>query len=144
MVVVKIVGQEGLARVLSGMVGMTFVVDKFTDGARGRVAHVRDYRYPNRPGGFQIWSIGAEGYEEITSMKTITRNDLTERDPHRFVAFASDLGLAPGHWPDTMMTSIGNGRPLGKTFVAANRDGEVEYVRYDQWAGCVSVQVFND
>lgn len=61
--------QEGLARVLDGRVGMTFIVDKFTDGVAGKVAHVRDYRWPpetnmGRP--FVIWSIAADGYELIT------------------------------------------------------------------------------
>ena len=69
--VIKIKGNEGLRRVLNAVDGMTFIVDKFTDrapGLEGRVAHVRDYRYsdPGLGREFQIWSIGPDGYDEIT------------------------------------------------------------------------------
>jgi hypothetical protein len=67
--VVRLVGREGLSRVLEGTVGMTFVVDHFTDTVdnRGQIAHVRDYRYSGGPldRPFQIWSIGPEGYERV-------------------------------------------------------------------------------
>lgn len=62
------INAQGVARVLDGKPGMTFVVDCFTDGLRGPVAHVRDYRYPgprNNGEPFQIWSIAADGYELI-------------------------------------------------------------------------------
>jgi hypothetical protein len=36
---------------------MTFIVDHFTRGIRGPIAHLRDYRYPNKWCPFQIWSI---------------------------------------------------------------------------------------
>lgn len=65
MVVVKIKGPEGIARVLSSEPGMTFLVDKFTNGVRGMVAHVRDYRFPSPTQAYQIWSIPAEGYEIV-------------------------------------------------------------------------------
>lgn len=56
--------RDGLGRVLNGKIGMTFIVDKFTDTTGGKkVAHVRDYRYPGDHYPFQIWSIGPEGYE---------------------------------------------------------------------------------
>jgi hypothetical protein len=57
--------EKGLERVLNGSVGMTFVVDSFTDGVKGKVAHVRDYRIPQNGKAFQIWSISADGYELI-------------------------------------------------------------------------------
>lgn len=59
--------QEGLARVLDGIIGMTFIVDRFIDTVdnRGKVAHVRDYRYAGDYNIYSIWSIGPEGYEEI-------------------------------------------------------------------------------
>lgn len=47
---------------------MTFPVDKFTIGVLGPVAHVRDYRFrPTefRAANYQIWSIGADGYEIV-------------------------------------------------------------------------------
>ena len=56
---------EGIARVLSGAAGMTFVVDSFTPGQQGQVAHVRDYRYPGAHYPWQIWSIPRPGYEVI-------------------------------------------------------------------------------
>lgn len=56
----------GVNRVLHGAAGMTFLVDSFTDGVRGRVAHVRDYRYPNEGGKpYCIWSLSAGDYELI-------------------------------------------------------------------------------
>lgn len=62
-IVVKI-NAAGLPRVVDSVVGMTFIVDSFSDTVddRGKVAHVRDYRcgYP-----YQIWSIGPEGYEVV-------------------------------------------------------------------------------
>lgn len=56
--------EDGVHRVLNGVTGMTFIVDKFTPGGSlGQVAHVRDYRYPGDHRPFQIWSIAAPGYE---------------------------------------------------------------------------------
>lgn len=63
--------EKGLDRVLNGTVGMTFIVDKFTDTVddRGQMAHVRDYRFRREHWQtskmYQIWSIGPEGYEEV-------------------------------------------------------------------------------
>lgn len=64
--VIKI-NAKGCARVLNGMVGMTFIVDKFTAGRAGfgMVAHVRDYRYPGNRRLFQIWSINSYGYDIV-------------------------------------------------------------------------------
>jgi hypothetical protein len=59
---------KGVARVLDGKVGMTFIVDSLTTCIHaGPVAHVRDYRYQHASLGrdFQIWSIPREGYEVI-------------------------------------------------------------------------------
>lgn len=58
--------EKGLHRVLNGEVGMTFIVDCFTEALseKGQVAHVRDYRDPeNRE--YVIWSIGPDGYEIV-------------------------------------------------------------------------------
>lgn len=65
MIVVKI-NVKGCADVLDGTPGMTFIVERFTSGAAGKVAHVRDYRYrdlDNYP--YQIWCIGGDGYEVV-------------------------------------------------------------------------------
>lgn len=67
MIIIKI-NKEGCNRVLNGQIGMTFPVDKFTVGVLGPVAHVRDYRFgPTelRAVNYQIWSIGADGYEIV-------------------------------------------------------------------------------
>jgi len=55
---------RGLHRVPNSQIGMTFVVDKFTNAGSGEVAHVKDYRFMNgdQP---QIWSIGEDGYEIV-------------------------------------------------------------------------------
>jgi hypothetical protein len=46
--------------------GMLFVVDNFTSGLMGPVAHLRDYRYgKDNHKGFQTWSVGADGYEVV-------------------------------------------------------------------------------
>jgi hypothetical protein len=58
---------KGMVRVLSAAPGMTFVVDRFSEGSRGQVAHVRDYRYP-RPDikrDHQIWSLSPDEYELV-------------------------------------------------------------------------------
>jgi hypothetical protein len=64
---IKLTSARGVARVGEGALGMTFVVDGFTDGQAGKVAHVRDYR--RRP--FQIWSIPADSYEIVGEMMTL-------------------------------------------------------------------------
>jgi hypothetical protein len=64
---IRLTSDRGVDRVLDGALGMTFVVDRFTDGQAGKVAHVRDYRH--RP--FQIWSIPADGYEIVGEMMTL-------------------------------------------------------------------------
>lgn len=57
--------QRGVNRVLNGSQGMTFIVDNFTPGLQGEVAHVRDYRYPGDHRPFQIWSLAAPDYDII-------------------------------------------------------------------------------
>lgn len=71
MIIVKLLS-AGVPRVLDGIPGMTFMVDEFTPGAEGPVAHVRDYRFDKSPGGFQIWSIGAKGYQQIFDNRGLT------------------------------------------------------------------------
>lgn len=62
--------QRGLVRVLDSRVGMTFIVDAFTQRADfidgGLVYHVRDYRYESDAwGAFCIWSLAPGDYEEV-------------------------------------------------------------------------------
>lgn len=56
---------EGRGRVLGWNEKLILPVDKFTNGVRGPVAHCRDYRYPETHFPYQIWSIGADGYEIV-------------------------------------------------------------------------------
>lgn len=65
MTIIKI-NKNALSRVMDGKAGMTFIVDSFTDtiDKRGKMAHVRDYRY-NILTAFQIWSIRPDAYEII-------------------------------------------------------------------------------
>jgi hypothetical protein len=70
---IKLTSDRGVARVLDGALGMTFVVESFTDGEAGKVAHVRDYRHAwthHLGRAFQIWSIPADGYEIVGEMMT--------------------------------------------------------------------------
>lgn len=59
--------RSGLPRVLNGQVGQTFIVDVFSDTIdnRGRMAHVRDYRYASNQYEYQIWSLGPNDYEIV-------------------------------------------------------------------------------
>lgn len=61
-----------------------------------------------------------------------------EDEAYCYSADASDLRLAPGNWPCSLPTNIGNGLDFIKTSVG---DG---FVRYDQAGGCVSLVIFND
>lgn len=56
-----------------------------------------------------------------------------------YVADASELGLAPGEWPELLTTDLGNGRPLILSGVWP--DGQHTY---KQESGCLSILVFND
>lgn len=69
---------------------------------------------------------------------TITADNVHEYQLHTFSAEASELGWAPGHWPLSIDTDLGNGCP----FLLIGRD---EYVaRYRQSNGCITLDVFND
>lgn len=73
MIVIKLL-RQGLHR-LPGEIGMTFIVDSFSPGAAGDVAHVRDYRYPQDGRPYCIWSIPADGYEIITESPRSNANE---------------------------------------------------------------------
>lgn len=79
------INERGAARVLNGTAGMTFVVERFSDGVAGEVAHVLDYRYPrdDAAGGYQCWSIAADGYELLDSVFQHPRVTPTRDDERR-------------------------------------------------------------
>jgi len=74
----------------------------------------------------------------------ISRHQVTEVEPHQFVAEASSLGLHPGEWPNKMFTFIGNGQPFCYSFKKLTEDGDLAYVSYRQALGCITLKVFND
>jgi hypothetical protein len=63
--VAVLTSEAGVARVLGGELGMTFVIDNVTPGRAGPVAHVRDYRNARQRRPFQIWSLPADGYHVL-------------------------------------------------------------------------------
>jgi len=63
----------------------------------------------------------------------------TEYEIFKFSVEASELGLAPGVWPETIETSMGNKQPLRYAYTDAN--GERVYT---QPFGCINVTVIND
>ncbi len=73
----------------------------------------------------------------------ITHDNAHEQEAHQFVAFASDLGLAPGDFPATIETTLGNGQPFARGRVST-KNGDVAAVDYRQLLGCVSLCVLND
>lgn len=76
-------------------------------------------------------------------MITITHENAHEQEVHRFVAFASDLGLRPGQFPETLPTDLGNRQPFLRGKVAT-RDGDVVAVGYEQLLGCITLSLLND
>jgi hypothetical protein len=76
-------------------------------------------------------------------MKISTLN-AHETEAHRFVAFAPEVGMAPGVFPETFETTLGNGRPFVKFRLECRPDGEVIAAVYKQDMGCIVLRIFND
>lgn len=74
----------------------------------------------------------------------ITYADVHEDEVHKFSAFASDLGLRAGQWPELLDTDIGNRQPLIRSSKKVTDSGDLAYVRYVQQFGCVAVIIHND
>lgn len=72
-------------------------------------------------------------------MPQVNSNESTEVAPHRFVTEASTLRLAPGDWPTSLTTNMGNGQP----FIIRTRRTDGSAV-YHQRFGCLSLHVLND
>ncbi|MER9652499.1 hypothetical protein NKJ26_03140 [Mesorhizobium sp. M0152] len=91
MIVVKL-NASGLHRVLDGKIGMTFIVDAFTESlSGGNIAHVRDYRYPQEGRPWQIWNIGPEGYDILTPDPLRWEPDPDPVTDGDLLAFAGDV-----------------------------------------------------
>lgn len=70
---------------------------------------------------------------------TSLNSDLPESHcSFRHTAEASELGLAPGFWPESMTTDLGNKMDFVLEKKAAG------YTDYKQIGGCISLRVFND
>ena len=76
--------------------------------------------------------------------KRITREQALEHGPHQFVAYASDLGLAPGEWPELFETNIGNGLHFIWQHQSFDENGGVSHVSYRQELGCCDLYIYND
>jgi hypothetical protein len=79
--------------------------------------------------------------------KHVEQKVITEYMPHQFCAEASTLsaiveGFRAG-WPEEIPTSIGNGMPLLRVAKKVV-EGDIQYVRYMQANGCITLCVFND
>ena len=69
----------------------------------------------------------------------IERKLLTETAQFHFAVEASDLGLPPGRFPNTVTTAIGNRQPF--LDVGTTEDGGR---RYRQVMGCCEITILND
>lgn len=74
-------------------------------------------------------------------MITVTELNSTpiKNDPFRFVTEASTVGIRAGEWPCIINTTLGNKMSL----VRGDRLVDGGYV-YDQVAGCIRVNIYND
>lgn len=68
----------------------------------------------------------------------VDRDQAMETKLHTFSAFASDLGMQPGYFPDEIETNIGNGEP----FIRIRLDSIGG--AYKQRLGCAFLTIFND
>ena len=78
----------------------------------------------------------------------ITRENIdsgvvSEFEPNKFSCCASDLGLKPGQWWGMIETTLGNGQFLTQEHQEVV-DGDLQYIRYKQDLGCITLTIFND
>lgn len=77
-------------------------------------------------------------------MTKITAKDLTQIKPNDYVADASELGLAPGQWPEFIDTDLGNLQPLIRDEPRHQTGGALAAFVYKQAFGLIKVTVMND
>ena len=63
---------------------------------------------------------------------------LIEMRPHHFTLEASTAGLPPGVVPQTITTTLGNGRPFRLVWA------DESVFNYRQELGCLTLDIFND
>lgn len=64
--------------------------------------------------------------------------------PFVYSCFASDIEEFRKGFPKVVQTSMGNKLPFVGYSKKINTDGDTEYVRYRQTAGCIELVVYND
>ena len=74
----------------------------------------------------------------------IAQEHLTEVSPASFYAEASEIGLPPGVFPDTIMTEVGNHQHLNRIRDLLDYDGQFLGMVYTQAFGNLKVVVLND
>jgi hypothetical protein len=75
-----------------------------------------------------------------SSNSLITAGDL----PFVFSCFASDIEDFRRGFPKTVPTNMGNKLPFVGHSKKVSPEGDLEYVRYVQSAGCLELVVYND
>ena len=71
----------------------------------------------------------------------ITSQNSFEFKVHEFCVDASEIGLPPGTWPETLETDLGNKLNFMRT---SGRRLPCGGARYMQVCGCITLDVFND
>lgn len=74
----------------------------------------------------------------------VNLTNASEHEVHKFVSFASDIGLRAGQWPEKLETTLGNKQPFVRVRKKLDTEGDLQYVVYEQALGCCSLRVYND
>lgn len=69
--------------------------------------------------------------------------EIRELEAHKFGVDASDLGWAPGYWPHSIRTNMGNGQVMFAQHTE-NLVPDLLWVDYYQELGCIRLRVYND
>lgn len=81
----------------------------------------------------------------MRNVPLVNVDNTTCTEQFQFTTFASDLGLAPGQFPDTLATTLGNALPFLRRRAPANSPvPSRELVRYQQEFGILTLNVYND
>jgi hypothetical protein len=75
---------------------------------------------------------------------TIDTTNASEDEVHIWTAFASDVGLHPGVFPERLATPLGNRQPFVFARYERGPCGEKVAARYQQGNGCLTLRLFND
>lgn len=67
---------------------------------------------------------------------------ISEHSIHNWFAFASDIGIRAGQWPEKLETTLGNKMPFIRTSKRV-KEGDLLSVVYYQGNGCLRLEIFN-